>query len=114
MKTHRISTRLLDFEDIEKIMDGDYRLELSEEAVDRIEKCRRYLDRKMSESDTPIYGINTGFGALADVRVSREDLNKLQENLVMSHACGTGEEVPQEIVKLMLLLKLGIFLAVMH
>ena len=105
MKTHRISTRLLDFEDIEKIMDGDYRLELSEEAVDRIEKCRRYLDRKMSESDTPIYGINTGFGALADVRISREDLNKLQENLVMSHACGTGEEVPQEIVKLMLLLK---------
>jgi histidine ammonia-lyase len=105
MKTHYISSKLLNFEDIEKIINGGYRLELSKEATGKIEHCRQYLDRKIAGSDTPIYGINTGFGALADVRVSKKDLNKLQENLVMSHACGTGEEVPQEIVKLMLLLK---------
>lgn len=105
MKTHWISSKLLNFEDIERIITDGYQLELSEEAIAKIVKCREYLDRKMAGSDEPIYGINTGFGALHDVRISKEDLNKLQENLVMSHACGTGDEVPQEIVKLMLLLK---------
>lgn len=105
MNTHQISTRLLNFEDIERICKEKYSLELSDEARQKITKCRDYLDQKMAGSDDPIYGINTGFGALHDVRISKEDLNKLQENLVMSHACGTGDEVPQEIVKLMLLLK---------
>ncbi len=105
MKVHQISSKLLDFEDIERIINQKYRLELSEEATGKIDKCRDYLDRKMAGSNEPIYGINTGFGALHDVRISKDDLNRLQENLVMSHACGTGEEVPQEIVKLMLLLK---------
>ncbi len=105
MKTHWISSKLLNFEDIERIITDRYQLDLSEEAISKIVKCRAYLDHKMAGSDEPIYGINTGFGALHDVRISKEDLNKLQENLVMSHACGTGDEAPQEIVKLMLLLK---------
>jgi len=105
MKTHSISSELLNFEDVERIINDGYQLELSEEAIAKIVKCRDYLDRKMADSDEPIYGINTGFGALHDVMISKEDLNKLQENLVMSHACGTGDEVPHEIVKLMLLLK---------
>jgi histidine ammonia-lyase len=54
----------------------------------------------------PIYGINTGFGSLCNVKISNDNLSKLQENLVKSHACGTGEEVPLAIVKLMLLLKI--------
>ncbi len=65
-----------------------------------------YLDEKMKAQDSPIYGINTGFGSLYNVKISRENLTKLQENLVMSHACGTGEIVPVEIVKLMLLFKI--------
>ena len=105
MKTHQISSKLLNFEDVERIIKEGYRLALSEEATAKIVKCREYLDRKMAGSDEPIYGINTGFGALADVSISKEDLNQLQENLVMSHACGMGDEVPVEIVKLMLLLK---------
>nr|NQU94420.1 histidine ammonia-lyase [Bacteroidota bacterium] len=105
MPTHHISSKLLNFEDIREIIENKCRLELSEEAVFKINKCRDYLDRKMATQDEPIYGINTGFGSLADVTISREDLNRLQENLVMSHACGTGDEVPREIVKLMLLLK---------
>jgi histidine ammonia-lyase len=81
-------------------------LALSEEAIVKIEKCRTYLDDKMkSNSDTVIYGINTGFGSLCNVKISNENLSKLQENLMKSHACGTGEEVPHEIVKIMLLLK---------
>jgi histidine ammonia-lyase len=105
MAVHKISSKLLNFEDIETLTRENHALELSQEAVAKITKCRDYLDRKMAESDEPIYGINTGFGALHDVRISREDLNLLQENLVMSHACGLGEEVPAKIVKLMLLLK---------
>ncbi len=105
MKIHHISSKLLNFEDIERIITEGYTLELSEEATQKITKCRDYLDKKMAKEDKPIYGINTGFGALHNYRISKEDLNRLQENLVMSHACGAGEEVPQEIVKLMLLLK---------
>jgi histidine ammonia-lyase len=105
MTTHYISSKHLTFEDIETMSRENYRLELSEEARTKISKCREYLDRKMEDSDAPIYGINTGFGALHDVQISRKDLSQLQENLVMSHACGIGDEVPKEIVKLMILLK---------
>ncbi len=105
MKIHFISPEKLTFKSIFDILKENYRLALSQESTDRIKKCRDYLDNKMAGQDEPIYGINTGFGSLCDHRVSREDLSDLQKNLVMSHACGTGDEVPQEIVKLMLLLK---------
>jgi len=105
MAVHQISSKLLNFEDIEILTRNKYTLELSEEAVAKITKCRNYLDQKMAGSYEPIYGINTGFGALHDVRISRDDLSQLQENLVKSHACGIGDEVPREIVKLMILLK---------
>ncbi len=64
------------------------------------------MNDKLKSNERPIYGINTGFGSLCNVKISNENLSKLQENLVKSHACGTGEEVPQEIVKIMLLLKI--------
>src|SRR5699024_262514 len=67
---------------------------------------RDYLDRKMETSDTPVYGINTGFGSLHNVKISREKLSQLQTNLVMSHASGTGDRVKPEIVRIMLLLKI--------
>jgi len=91
---------------IHGIINSDKKLSLSHDAVARIEKCRAYLDEKMKSVSKPIYGINTGFGALYNVKIKGENLQKLQENLVMSHACGTGDEVPQEIVKLMLLFKI--------
>ncbi len=105
MKTHYISTELLNFEDIDQIFKENKKLELSEEAREKIIICRNYLDEKMESQTEPIYGINTGFGALYNHTISKEDLSQLQKNLVMSHACGTGDEVPQQIVKLMLLLK---------
>ena len=70
-----------------------------------IELCRHYLDEKLEKSDELYYGINTGFGYLQDVKISSADIEQLQYNLLMSHACGMGDEVPQEIVKLMLALK---------
>lgn len=104
--THSISNTPLDLQTIYQILYSDSKLELSTSAEQKIIKCRKYLDDKMAENSTPIYGINTGFGALYNVKIKGENLQKLQENLVMSHACGTGEEVPLEIVKLMLLLKI--------
>ncbi|GEQ86288.1 histidine ammonia-lyase [Patiriisocius marinistellae] len=91
---------------INDILKTDKKIALSEEAVGNINRCHDFLSNKMKNNDTPIYGINTGFGSLCNVKVSSDNLSKLQENLVMSHACGTGEYVPKPIVKLMLLLKI--------
>lgn len=104
--TYYISTDILTLETVNDIITQGKTLALSEEATANIEKCRTYLDKKMEGNDEPIYGINTGFGSLYNVKISKENLSKLQENLVKSHACGTGEEVPAEIVKIMLLLKI--------
>ncbi|NLN96201.1 MAG: histidine ammonia-lyase [Bacteroidales bacterium] len=102
---HYINNDLLDFERIEEILKNNFHLALAPSAENSIVKCREYLDNKMENSDDPIYGVNTGFGALYNVKISNEDLSKLQENLVKSHACGTGDEIPRQIARLMLLLK---------
>ena len=103
-------TSKIDFAAIEKIINERQNLALSDDSRKRVLKCRKYLDEKMSSAPfragASIYGINTGFGSLYNKSINEKDLGKLQENLVMSHACGTGEEVPQEIVKIMLLLKI--------
>ena len=104
--THYISPQLLSLEKVHEIVSQHKSLALSDEARVNIQKCRDYLDKKMSCQSKPIYGINTGFGSLCNVKISNENLSKLQENLVKSHSCGTGDEVPTEIVKLMLLLKI--------
>ena len=103
---HYISSEVLSLDMLQEIIAHHKTLELSEEAKVNIQKCREYLDKKMASHDAPIYGINTGFGSLCNVKISNDNLSQLQENLVKSHACGTGEEVPHEIVKIMLLLKI--------
>ncbi len=103
---HYISSDVFSLETLQKIIIENQKIQLSEEARANIENCRAYLDEKMSTQDAPIYGINTGFGSLCNVKIDTENLSKLQENLVMSHACGTGELVPESIVKIMLLLKI--------
>jgi len=103
---HYIDTTPLDLTKIQEIISSDIQLALSETAIQKIEKCRAYLDEKTKSISKPIYGINTGFGALYNVKIDGHNLQKLQENLVMSHACGTGDEVPNEIVKLMILFKI--------
>lgn len=95
----------LSIEKIREIIERDMYLVLSEAAIERIEKCRKYLDDKVKDSDVPLYGITTGFGSLCDRNISQADLSTLQENLVKSHACSVGVEMRSEIVKIMLLLK---------
>ena len=79
---------------------------ITADAHQSILKCRDYLEGKMKEVDHLFYGINTGFGFLQNVRINQHDLTLLQENLLKSHACGLGEEVPIDIVKLMMALKI--------
>lgn len=104
--TYYISNNTLSLEELHLIISQNQKLALSEEAIANINKCREYLDHKMQTQTNPIYGINTGFGSLYSVKISSEDLTTLQENLMKSHACGTGDEVPHDIVKIMLLLKI--------
>lgn len=104
--THHISSQWLTIERVNEIINSDCQLALSEEAVERITRCREYLDKKMETATEPIYGITTGFGSLCNISIDREQLSTLQKNLVMSHACSVGERVPAVIVKLMLLLKI--------
>ena len=103
---HYISSELLQVKTIQNILNQNLKLVLSDESKVNIQKCRTYLDLKVETSEDPIYGINTGFGSLCDVKISNENLSQLQSNLVKSHACGIGDEVPKDIVKLMLLLKI--------
>lgn len=105
MNIHYISDKTLSISTLNTILHDNYQIALSAESIQRITNCREYLDSKISETNEPIYGINTGFGSLYDRSISKEDLRTLQKNLVMSHACGTGDEVPLIVVKLMLFLK---------
>ena len=103
--THYISSTRLSLERMKEIIDNREKIALSHGATDDIIKCRKYLDRKTEDIDRPLYGITTGFGSLYNVTIPQEGLSQLQHNLVMSHACGAGETVRPEIVKLMLFLK---------
>jgi len=106
MRQHTISTEFLSLEKVDKIIKTKAKLVLSDESKEAVQACRTYLDEKMKNSTVPIYGISTGFGSLCNTSIPLKDLSQLQTNLVISHSCGFGDEVPQEIVKIMLLLKI--------
>jgi histidine ammonia-lyase len=100
-------TQRLTLDHLDKFLkDKDAAIVISDVSKKAISDCRNYLDNKLKNNKEPIYGINTGFGSLCNVVIPDKDLEQLQENLVKSHACGMGDEVPQDIVKLMLFLKI--------
>jgi histidine ammonia-lyase len=101
-----VSSNPISIEDLSSFLRENKQIALSEDALQKITSNRTYLERKIAEPDAKYYGINTGFGALCDVEIPADQLEQLQENLLMSHACGMGDEVKSEVVKLMLLLKI--------
>lgn len=103
---HLITTDEIGWKKFEEIISGQQQIVLSDEVTGKISACRDYLDRRLENEDEILYGINTGFGSLCNTIISKENQGLLQKNLVMSHACGVGEEVPKEITRLMLLLKI--------
>lgn len=101
-----INSDRLTISDLDNIISNKLKIKLSDETVSKIVSCRSYLDEKLATDLNPIYGINTGFGSLCDIKISDSNLSQLQENLVKSHACGCGEIIPNEVGKIMLLLKI--------
>jgi len=97
-------------ETIERFLNGEEDVALSRKAHSRIEKVRKFVDGKLS-SDEPFYGINTGFGNMATCHISHEDLDKLQENLIVSHAVGVGNPLPPDIARLIMLLRANVLAA---
>ncbi len=103
---HYISSEHLSIDRVREVIEGGYKLALSDDAKARIIKCREYLDLKTATETEPIYGVTTGFGSLCNISISADQLTTLQENLIMSHACGCGDRVPNDVVKMMLFLKI--------
>jgi len=103
---HQINGEFLSIGKLNDLLKSGQKLGLSEDAKEKIVRSRTCLEKQMSNADTPIYGVNTGFGSLCKQRISHHDLETLQRNLVMSHACGMGEPVSIEVVKLMLITKI--------
>ncbi|MGB0390937.1 MAG: histidine ammonia-lyase [Salibacteraceae bacterium] len=106
MEYHHISNKEITIEEVIAIVESGKALKLSDESAKAIAHCREFLNNYIEKSEAPVYGINTGFGSLCDTTISPKDLSQLQSNLVMSHACGTGNEVPLEVIKIMLFLKI--------
>ncbi|MCB0790442.1 MAG: histidine ammonia-lyase [Flavobacteriales bacterium] len=104
-RSHPITTTGLKLAELEAILRERRSIALAKDAVTAVKQSHAYLRDRLKKSDAPIYGVNTGFGALHDRSIDRKDLAQLQKNLVMSHACGMGEAVPDDIVRSMLVLK---------
>ena len=96
----------ISFNDIYKIVNENLNISLDSSVIERINKSRTYLEDKIIRSNESFYGINTGFGDLHNIKIKDDDLAKLQVNLIKSHACGSGDKIDSELVKLMLLLKI--------
>ena len=105
-KHFQISQNDLTIADIESILKENLKLKLDQQTEKKVSSNRLYLDQKLENSDVLHYGINTGFGSLCNKVISSGELRKLQVNLVRSHACGLGKEVDNEMVKIMMLLKI--------
>lgn len=105
-KIHYISAEHLTLDTVRAIIREGYELRLSDDAKARIIRCREYLDKKIATAEAPIYGVTTGFGSLCKVSVDEDKLSQLQINLMMSHACGEGDRVPTDVVRLMIFFKI--------
>jgi histidine ammonia-lyase len=101
-----LDRKRLHYQQIKNLLDFDQLVSITFDAHERILECRAYLDNKLQHSDAPIYGVNTGFGYLQNVKIDSNQVEELQYNLLKSHACGMGDEVPTDIVKLMIMLKI--------
>src|SRR5687767_4157643 len=97
----------LRLEDLAAIADRRAIVELSRDAAARIDASRAVVDRH-AQGDKPVYGINTGFGALAETAIPRDDLNMLQLNLLRSHAAGVGEPLPVRAVRASMALRANV------
>lgn len=97
----------LDLKSIGNFLKGGCKIEITSDVRQRVVDCRTFVESKLNE-DKAYYGINTGFGLLANKRIPKEQLEQLQTNLILSHASGVGEPLPKDVVKLMMLLRASV------
>ena len=103
----RLTGRSLSIEEVVAVARDRVPVEVTEEARERVRKARAYVDR-LAASDRPTYGVNTGFGMLAEVPIARADLEQLQLNLIISHAAGVGEPLPAEVVRALMVCRANV------
>ena len=103
---YKIGAGNIGLDQIKKILNKNQKIELSKGQIKIIKNSRKFLENKINSSDDPIYGVNTGFGSLQNIKINHNQLDKLQENLIVSHACGVGDQIPNNVVRIMLLLKI--------
>ncbi len=101
-----INENWLTLQQFEEILASSQKITLDANLINKIQLCRSYLDDVSEKNDRLIYGVNTGFGSLCNTAIDVKDLSQLQTNLILSHACGMGEEVPEFLIRRMLLLKI--------
>ncbi len=94
----------LTVEKVIQIAEGEQPTILTDNTIDKINACRTKV-KKMTRSHTTVYGINTGFGTLCDTKIPFEKINKLQENLLITHAVGVGKPIKKELSKIMMICK---------
>lgn len=104
--TYVITENAIEIDDINFIISNNAIISLDDKVIQKVNKCRSFLDDKVEDNSAVFYGINTGFGSLCNKVISKTDLKQLQTNLVKSHACGSGDEIDPIIVKIMILLKI--------
>ncbi|MFZ5968154.1 MAG: histidine ammonia-lyase [Bacillota bacterium] len=104
MKTILIDGNSLTIEDVVKVAREGYRVALKEEAVEKVQKARNVVD-EFVDNEKVVYGITTGFGKFSDIAISKEETRDLQRNLIISHACGVGNPLPEEVVRGIMLLR---------
>jgi len=96
----------LTLDEIDFFIKENPKVEIAKKSISLINRSRALIE-KWVESEESIYGVTTGFGEFSNVRISKENIKKLQENLILSHAVGCGENLPPAIVKIMMLLRLN-------
>lgn len=106
MKKVVIDGNNLTIKDVVNVARKNYKVELSEDAIKRVENARNFVD-KIVEEERIVYGITTGFGKFSDVTISKDEAKKLQKNLIVSHSCGVGKPLQEEIVRAVMLLRVN-------
>ncbi|MDN5353979.1 MAG: histidine ammonia-lyase [Candidatus Cloacimonadota bacterium] len=97
----------LTLEELKKVACEDEKIELSEASQQKVTKCRKYIEKIIAENKT-VYGLTTGFGKFASIKIPPDQIDELQQNLILSHATGVGNLLPKEEVRAIMLLRINV------
>lgn len=105
-KIVKLGLERLTLENFIKVARERYKVEISDEAMEKVQIAREYVEKLVDESKV-VYGLTTGFGKFSDIVISKDETSELQKNLIISHSCGVGEPFAQEIARGIMLLRVN-------